>query len=172
MDQQHAENTKRIAKNTLMLYVRMLFSMLVSLYTSRVVLQALGVEDYGIYNVVGGFVAMFSLISSSLSSAVSRFITFELGRGDLQRLRDTFSTSSLIHFALIALPSNVLPAFSAVFPLLACACFLFSEGQRAEGAAVAGGALKGKAAFYIFLLACSTFFFGWIPAALLYTSSV
>lgn len=102
MDQQHAENTKRIAKNTLMLYVRMLFSMLVSLYTSRVVLQALGVEDYGIYNVVGGFVAMFSLISSSLSSAVSRFITFELGRGDLQRLRDTFSTSLLIHFSLAA----------------------------------------------------------------------
>lgn len=56
----HSENTKRIAKNTLMLYVRMLFGMLVSLYTSRVVFQALGVEDYGIYNAVGGFVAMFS----------------------------------------------------------------------------------------------------------------
>lgn len=53
------ENTKRIAKNTLMLYIRMMFGMLVSLYTSRVILQALGVEDYGIYNVVGGFVAMF-----------------------------------------------------------------------------------------------------------------
>lgn len=62
------ENTKRIAKNTLMLYIRMLFGMLVSLYTSRVILQALGVEDYGIYNVVGGFVAMFSMISLSLSS--------------------------------------------------------------------------------------------------------
>lgn len=74
----------------------------------------------------------------------------------------SFFVFSLIHFALIVLPSNVLPAFSAVFPLLACACFLFSEGQRAEGAAVAGGALKGKAAFYIFLLACSTFFFGLI----------
>ena len=102
MDQQHAENTKRIAKNTLMLYVRMLFSMLVSLYTSRVVLQALGVEDYGIYNVVGGFVAMFSLISGALSHSAGRFLTFELGRGDLQRLRDTFSTSLLIHFALAA----------------------------------------------------------------------
>ena len=56
-----SENTKRIAKNTLILYVRMLFSMLVSLYTSRVVLNALGVEDYGIYNIVGGFVAMFLL---------------------------------------------------------------------------------------------------------------
>ena len=57
-----SENTRRIAKNTLMLYVRMLFSMLVSLYTSRVVLNALGVEDYGIYNVVGGFVAMFGFL--------------------------------------------------------------------------------------------------------------
>ena len=88
-----SENTKRIAKNTLMLYVRMLFSMLVSLYTSRVVLNALGVEDYGIYNIVGGFVAMFSLVSSSLSSSASRFITFELGRGDHERLRKVFSTS-------------------------------------------------------------------------------
>ena len=96
----HAENTRRIAKNTLMLYVRMLFGMLVSLYTSRVVLNTLGVEDYGIYNVVGGVVAMFSLISNSLSSSVSRFLTFELGRGDMQRLKDIFSTSVLIHLAL------------------------------------------------------------------------
>lgn len=96
----HSENTKRIAKNTMMLYCRMLFSMLVSLYTSRVVLNTLGVEDYGIYNVVGGFVAMFSLISSSLSSSVGRFLTFELGRGDMERLKRTFSTSLLIHVVL------------------------------------------------------------------------
>ena len=95
-----SENTKRIAKNTLMLYVRMLFGMLVSLYTSRVVLQALGVEDYGIYNVVGGFVAMFSMISTSLSSSVSRFLTFELGRGDMEQLKKVFSTSLCIHLAL------------------------------------------------------------------------
>ncbi len=94
------ENTKRIAKNTLMLYVRMLFSMLVSLYTSRVVLNTLGIEDYGIYNVVGVFVAMFSLISSSLSSASSRFLTFELGKGDMMQLKRVFSTSLLIHIAL------------------------------------------------------------------------
>lgn len=100
MDLSHTENTKRIAKNTLMLYVRMLFSMLVSLYTSRVVLNTLGVEDYGIYNVVGGFVAMFSLISNSLSASVSRFLTFELGRGDMERLKETFSTSLMIHLAL------------------------------------------------------------------------
>lgn len=95
-----SENTKRIAKNTLMLYVRMLFGMLVSLYTSRVVLQALGVEDYGIYNVVGGVVAMFSMISSSLSSSVSRFLTFELGKGNLEGLKRVFSTSLSIQAAL------------------------------------------------------------------------
>lgn len=100
MTNSHTENTKRVAKNTLMLYVRMLFSMLVSLYTSRVVLNTLGVEDYGIYNVVGGLVAMFLLVSNSLSASVSRFLTFELGRGDMQRLKDTFSTSLLIHIAL------------------------------------------------------------------------
>lgn len=94
------ENTKRIAKNTLMLYVRMLFGMLVSLYTSRVVLQALGVEDYGIYNVVGGVVAMFSMISNSLSSSVSRFLTFELGKGDMEGLKRVFSTSLTIQVVL------------------------------------------------------------------------
>lgn len=83
-------NNKRIAKNTLMLYVRMMFGMMVSLYTSRVVLNTLGVEDYGIYNVVGGFVAMFSLISNSLSASTSRFLTFELGKGDMQRLKQVF----------------------------------------------------------------------------------
>lgn len=94
------ENTKRIAKNTLMLYVRMLFGMLISLYTSRVVLQTLGVEDYGIYNVVGGVVAMFSMVSNSLSSSVSRFLTFELGKGDMEGLKKVFSTSLSIQLVL------------------------------------------------------------------------
>ena len=65
----------------------------ITLYTSRVVLNTLGIEDYGVYNVVGGFVAMFGILTSSLSGAISRFITVELGKGDLQRLRDVFSTS-------------------------------------------------------------------------------
>ena len=94
------DNTKRIAKNTLMLYVRMLFSMLVSLYTSRLILRTLGFEDYGIYNVVGGFVAMFSLVSGALSSSTSRFLTFELGRGDKKKLKQVFSTSVWIHIIL------------------------------------------------------------------------
>ena len=72
---QATDNNKRIAKNTLLLYIRMLFMMIVSLYTSRVILDALGVEDFGIYNVVGGVVAMFSVISGSLSASISRFIT-------------------------------------------------------------------------------------------------
>ena len=95
-----SDNNKRIAKNTLMLYFRMILLMLISLYTSRVNLNALGVEDYGIYNVVGGVVAMFSLISGRLSSAISRFITFELGRGDHQRLKDIFSASVTIQLVL------------------------------------------------------------------------
>lgn len=95
-----AANNKRIAKNTLMLYFRMLFSMLVSLYTSRVVLQVLGVEDYGIYNVVGGFVAMFSLLSSGLTSAVQRYLTYELGVGNIERLNKIFCVSLNIFIAL------------------------------------------------------------------------
>lgn len=86
-------NNKRIAKNTLLLYVRTFIILLVSLYTSRVVLNTLGVSDYGVYNVVGGLVAMFSVISSSLSTSVSRFLTYELGHGDLDRLKRIFSTS-------------------------------------------------------------------------------
>ena len=93
-------SNKRIAKNTLMLYIRMLFTMLVSLYTSRVVLNTLGVEDYGIYNVVGGIISMFSVLSGSLSAAISRFITFELGRGNISRLKTVFSTGVNIQFGM------------------------------------------------------------------------
>lgn len=78
----------------------MLLLMGVSLYTSRVVLAALGVEDYGIYNVVGGVVAMFTMISSTLSAAISRFITFELGKGNQERLNTIFSTSVIIQLII------------------------------------------------------------------------
>ena len=98
-----ANNNKRIAKNTLLLYFRMLLTMVVSLYTSRVVLGALGVEDYGIYNVVGGVVAMFSMLSGSLSAAISRFITFELGNGNKEKLARVFSSSVTIQFGLCAI---------------------------------------------------------------------
>ena len=100
MSTDDSANNKRIAKNTLLLYVRMLLTMLVSLYTSRVVLNALGVEDFGIYNVVGGVVAMFSILSGSLSTAISRFITFELGKGNEKRLNEIFSSAVSIQIAL------------------------------------------------------------------------
>lgn len=95
-------NNKRIAKNTLLLYVRMLFGMLVSLYTSRVILQTLGVEDYGVYNVVGGVITMFTFLNSAMSSATSRYITFEIGKGNMEKLKKIFSTALQIH-AIIAL---------------------------------------------------------------------
>lgn len=93
MSSQLSDNNKRIAKNTLLLYFRLFLTMGVSLYTSRVVLNVLGVEDYGTYNVVGGVVAMFSIFTGSLSAAISRFLTYELGRGDKDKLSLVFSTS-------------------------------------------------------------------------------
>ena len=91
-----SENNKRIAKNTLFLYFRQLLVMAVSLYTVRVVLAELGAEDYGIYNVVGGFVAMFSIISGSMTLAVNRFITIEIGKDNVLQATRIFSTSVII----------------------------------------------------------------------------
>lgn len=82
-----AENNKRIARNTLLLYFRMLLTMTVSLYTSRIVLNILGVEDFGVYNVVGGVVAMLGFVTGSLSAASSRYITYALGEGNLNNLK-------------------------------------------------------------------------------------
>jgi O-antigen/teichoic acid export membrane protein len=103
MSNQTSDNNKRIAKNTLLLYVRMLFTMAVSLFTSRVILNTLGVEDYGINNVVGGIVTMFSVLSGSLSSSISRFITFELGKGNIERLKTIFSTGINIQLGMSVL---------------------------------------------------------------------
>lgn len=96
----NSENSARIAKNTLMLYIRMSITLGVGLFTSRVILDALGVEDYGIYNVVGGFVVMFSVVRAGLVSATQRFITYDLGKGDLKELNCTFSTCVIIYLAL------------------------------------------------------------------------
>ena len=101
MSTQTSDNNKRIAKNTLLLYFRMLLMMAVSLFTSRVVLNTLGVEDFGIYSVVGGVVGMFVFINNSMSSATQRYITFALGKGDKNRLQTVFSTTLQIH-SLIA----------------------------------------------------------------------
>ena len=93
-------NNKRIAKNTLFLYVRMFFIMAVTLYTSRVVLNTLGVVDFGIYNVVGGVVAMMNILNGAMSVSTQRYLTFELGRGDTVRLKQVFSSCLLIFFLI------------------------------------------------------------------------
>ena len=98
--QDTTSNNKRIANNTIMLYIRMFISMVVGLYTSRVVLATLGVEDYGIYGVVGGVVGMMGFLNASMSGATSRFLTFELGKGDKERLAKTFSSALIVHIGI------------------------------------------------------------------------
>lgn len=95
-------NNKRIAKNTLMLYLRLFITMAVGLFTSRVVLNTLGISDYGINNVVAGFVSMFSLLTGSLSAAIGRFINVSLGKGDIKRLKTVFSSSVTIMLVMSA----------------------------------------------------------------------
>lgn len=87
------ENNKRLAKNTLLLYGRMLLTVGISFYSTRFILANLGIDNYGIYNVIGGFVSMFYMVTSTMTQAVSRFLTFELGTGNKKKLQQTFSTS-------------------------------------------------------------------------------
>jgi O-antigen/teichoic acid export membrane protein len=91
---------KTIAKNTIFLYFRMMFTMMVSLYTSRVILQVLGVDDYGLYAVVGGMVGMLAFLTNALSTGSSRFLTFELGKNNPVHLHRTFDTTLTIHILL------------------------------------------------------------------------
>lgn len=95
-----SENNKRIAKNTLLLYIRMFLTMGVSLYTSRIVLNTLGVEDFGIYNVVGGVVMMFAFLNNAMTAGTQRFLSFELGRANLKQFRKIFSMSINTHFVI------------------------------------------------------------------------
>lgn len=94
------ESNKRIAKNTLLLYFRMLFTLSISLYTSRVILNTLGVEDFGIYNVVAGVIVMLSFITGSLGGASSRYITYALGQNDMNIMKKTFRNILSIHLIL------------------------------------------------------------------------
>ncbi len=89
-----------IAKNATMLYIRMFFTMAISFYTSRIVLQALGVSDYGIYNVVGGTIVLIDVLVAALGGATSRFLTFALGKNDIDILKKTFSTAAWVHIGL------------------------------------------------------------------------
>lgn len=101
---QHSSNNKRIAKNTLVLYIRSFVVMIVALYTSRVILTALGIEDYGLFNVIGGVVGLFAFLRSSMTKSTQRFLNFEMAQPN-GRLKDTFSVSLTIHviIAVIAL---------------------------------------------------------------------
>lgn len=94
--------SKRIAKNSLLLYIRTFFVLLISLYTSRVILNTLGVIDYGVYNVVGGVIVMLGYLTNSLSGASSRYITYDLGIGDMSLMKKTFGNILSIHFIMAA----------------------------------------------------------------------
>ena len=111
----NSANNKRIAKNTIALYFRSILLMLISLYTSRVILQSLGVEDYGIYNVVGGMVAMFTMLSNTMASASQRFITFVLGEKDYEKLRKVFTTSVTLHVVIGVIMIVLLEVFGSWF---------------------------------------------------------
>lgn len=95
-----SDNNKRVAKNTLFLYFRMILIMLVTLYTSRVVLAELGISDYGIYNVVGGVVMMFAFLNNSMATATQRYLTYELGKGDTEKIKKVFATALNIHIII------------------------------------------------------------------------
>lgn len=94
------QNNRRIAKNTMLLYFRMLITLFVGLYTSRVVLATLGVSDYGLYSVVGGVIGMFGFLTSMLSAGTQRFITYEIGTGNLDNLKKVFSTALCMYLML------------------------------------------------------------------------
>lgn len=98
--QKYQASNRRITKNMIFLYIRMLFTMGVALYTSRVVLNALGEEDFGIYNVVGGVVTMLAFLNGVMSSGTSRFLTYELGRGNTSQLRKVFSVALVVHIGI------------------------------------------------------------------------
>lgn len=96
----NSSNNKRIAKNTVFLYIRMFFAMGVSLYTSRVILDTLGVIDYGVWNVVAGVIAMFSFLNTSMSTATSRFMMYELGQESKEGIQNVFSSACTIHLCI------------------------------------------------------------------------
>ena len=93
-------SNKLIVKNTLMLYIRMLCSVCINLYSSRILLERLGIDDFGIYNIVGGIVAMLAFLNTTMSGCTSRFLTYELGKGDIAKLKTIFSSALQIHILI------------------------------------------------------------------------
>ena len=96
-------SSKRILKNTVFLYLRQIVTLVVSLYTSRVTLDVLGIDDYGLYNVIAGVVVLLALVNNSMVSATQRFLTFEIGRGDVRQISNTFSMSMTVHLLICLL---------------------------------------------------------------------
>ena len=96
----NSNKTKRIAKNAVILYARMIVTLLITLFTSRIVLQALGFDDYGLYNVIGGVVTLFAFLRSSMSSSTQRFLAYEMGSGTKESLRQVFSVCLTTHILL------------------------------------------------------------------------
>lgn len=138
-----SENSKRVAKNTLFLYFRTMLTMFVALFTSRVILNALGVVDYGLNNVIAGVITLFAFLNGALGSATSRFLTFELGRGNKEQVKKTFCTAFNIHFAIaiiivilcetgglwivnniLEIPSNRLFACNVIYQFVVISAFL------------------------------------------------
>ena len=101
MSNQTSDNNKRIAKNAIFLYGRLILTMLISLYTTRVVLNVLGIVDFGIYNVVCGFVAMFSFLNTTMSNGIQRFYNYEAGKNGLESVTKVYQTALLIQFLLV-----------------------------------------------------------------------
>lgn len=106
-----SENNKRIAKNTLMLYIRMLLMMVITLYTSRIVLDKLGVTDYGIYNVVGGIVAVLGFLNGAMANTVQRFLSFELGKNNSEGVHRVFCLSLLVHIIIAVIVALTMEIF-------------------------------------------------------------
>ena len=131
MPENNAQDNKRIAKNTVYLYIRMIVSLAISLYTSRAILMALGVEDYGIYNIVAGFVAILNIFTGTLTSAAQRFITYELGAGNTEKLKKTFIT----FFSLLLILSVIIVVVGfSMGDWLVTSCLNIPEGR--VGAAI------------------------------------
>ena len=97
----NSANNKRLAKNTIALYFRMVLLMCINLYASRVVLSTLGISDYGLYNVVGGVVIMFGFLNATLSTSTQRFLNIEIGKGVKERVKKVFSSALLLHLIMV-----------------------------------------------------------------------
>ena len=110
-----AGNNQRLAKNTIMLYFRMIFLMVVTLYTSRVTLQVLGVDDFGTYNIIGGVVVLFAFLARSLNSACTRYLSVAVGKQDTNEIQKTFSTALVAHFFLMLVVTLLLETIGLWF---------------------------------------------------------